>query len=53
MVESDGVARGGTGSGVVSRRVCLCVGRVASVAKCREKGGSGWFCETGEDGMGT
>ena len=32
---SDGVARGGTGSVVVSRRVCRvcsCVGRVASVA---------------------
>ena len=29
---SDGVARGGTGSVVVSRCVCSCVGRVASVA---------------------
>ena len=28
---SDGVARGGTGSVVVSRCVCSCVGRVASV----------------------
>ena len=32
VVASDGVARGGTGSVVVSRCVCLCVGRVASVA---------------------
>ena len=32
VVASDGVARGGTGSVVVSRRVCSCVGRVASVA---------------------
>ena len=53
VVASDGVARGSTGSVVVSRCMCLCVGRVASVAKCREKGGSGWFRETGEDGMGT
>ena len=29
---SDGVVRGGTGSVVVSRCVCSCVGRVASVA---------------------
>ena len=29
---SDGVTRGGTGSVVVSWCVCLCVGRVASVA---------------------
>ena len=29
VVASDGVARGGTGSVVVSRCVCLCVGRVA------------------------
>ena len=29
---SDSVARGSTGSVVVSRCVCLCVGRVASVA---------------------
>ena len=32
MEASDGVARGGTGSVVVSQCVCLCVGRVASVA---------------------
>ena len=32
VVASDGITRGGTGSVVVSRRVCLCVGRVASVA---------------------
>ena len=32
VVVSDGVARGGTGSVVVSRCVCSCVGRVASVA---------------------
>ena len=32
VVASGGVARGGTGSVVVSRRVCSCVGRVASIA---------------------
>ena len=31
VVVSDGVARGGTGSVVVLRCMCLCVGRVASV----------------------
>ena len=37
----DGVARGGTGSVVVSRCVCLCVGRVAKCSECREKRRSG------------
>ena len=32
VVVVDGVARGDVGSVVVSRCVCLCVGRVASVA---------------------
>ena len=50
---SDGVARGGTGSVVVSRCVCSCVGRVAKCSECREKRGSGGFRESGEDGMGT
>ena len=53
VVASDGVARGGTGSVVVSLCVCLCVGRVAKCSECREKRCSGWFRESGEDGMGT
>ena len=50
---SDGVARGGTGSVVVLRCVCSCVGEGGKCSECREKQGSGWFRETGEDGMGT
>ena len=33
--------------------VCVCMGRVASVASVARQWGSGWFCKTEEDGMGT
>ena len=33
--------------------VCSCVGRVAKCSERREMRCSGWFRESGEDGMGT
>ena len=45
---ADGVAQG---SGCV--KVCVCMGRVASVASVARQWGSGWFCKMEEDGMGT
>ena len=47
VVASDGVARGGTGSVVVLRCVCSCVGRVVSVGRCEVAVGSARRKKTG------